>query len=86
MSVRREFTCNLCRTPITSNPATDRAVWSGVGIFWGTGDKIEFRPVAETENHLCKRCVLSIKEAQDVGTGERFPPSFYVYTGSVPPK
>ena len=58
MSVRREYKCNLCHSPIVE---TGSGNVGGVGIHFAH-PHLQFKLVNDTENHLCSRCLEGIKE------------------------
>ncbi len=57
MTVRREYKCNLCRSDITE---TSGGILGGVGVYFAH-PHLAFKPIHETEHHLCSRCVEGIK-------------------------
>lgn len=55
MTVKREYTCNLCRDRI------DMRDGAGVGVVFEGRGKVKFRMLMDAENHLCSPCVEAIR-------------------------
>lgn len=64
MSKRIYYNCNLCHSDIKDDNY-------GRGIYWASeraNDKLEIRQLANSENHLCNKCIKSIvKEFSQIG-------------------
>ena len=55
MTCKRVYQCDLC------NGSIPDAV-EGIGIKWGAGDQIKAVFFANSEHHLCNRCVAGLRE------------------------
>lgn len=55
MTCKRTYQCDLCHGTLSDAP-------DGIGIRWGAGDQIKAVFFADSERHLCNRCVAGLRE------------------------
>jgi hypothetical protein len=63
MTTDRTYRCNLCADSIAPHEAEDFKV-AGKGIHWDN-QRISFRPVTDTEHHICCNCISGLRELLD---------------------
>lgn len=57
MTVRREYKCNLCSSPILE---TGGGNVGGVGVYF-EHPHLRFKMISDAETHLCSTCLEGIK-------------------------
>lgn len=55
MTTKRIYTCNLCRNETREG--------EGVGVKWTSRAAFEFTVPANSENHLCQKCIDGVRGA-----------------------
>lgn len=58
MTIRREYSCNLCREAI-------RGERIGYGVYFTGSHGIELKRPCGAENHICERCLSALDAIPD---------------------
>lgn len=56
--IEKKYLCDLCRDVYDPNKG------NLFGLYWNLGDRLEIRPPKTngTEHHICRSCLVSLKE------------------------
>lgn len=58
MTVRHEYKCDLCSSPILETGGSNVG---GVGIYFAAHPHLRFKKISDAETHLCSTCLEGIK-------------------------
>lgn len=58
MSVKRIYSCNICRCPEKDQPDNDRDL---IGYAFATNGSIVQKGSREVETHICKQCLRGMQ-------------------------